>query len=65
MWISAIRGRPKTCLEVDFPILFVNQVAAIEGNAGKTDLSDVEMVGAPTIERVPSDADRSGDASPG
>jgi len=27
--------RPKTCLEVDFPILAVNQVAAIEGNAGK------------------------------
>ena len=28
-------GRPKTCLEVDFPILPVNQVANIEGNAGK------------------------------
>ena len=28
-------GRPPTCLEVDFPILPVNQVAAIEGNAGK------------------------------
>ena len=27
--------RPKTCLEVDFPILPVNQIAAIEGNAGK------------------------------
>src|SRR5271168_4764899 len=27
--------RPKTCLEVDFPIIPVNQVAAIEGNAGK------------------------------
>ena len=27
--------RPPTCLEVDFPILPVNQVAAIEGNAGK------------------------------
>lgn len=27
--------RPKTCLEVDFPILPVNEVAAIEGNAGK------------------------------
>lgn len=27
--------RPKTCLEVDFPILPVNQVAWIEGNAGK------------------------------
>ena len=27
--------RPKTCLEVDFPILAVNQVAIIEGNAGK------------------------------
>ena len=25
----------KTCLEVDFPILPVNQIAAIEGNAGK------------------------------
>ncbi|WP_434661537.1 DUF1156 domain-containing protein [Paraburkholderia sp. A3BS-1L] len=28
-------NRPKTCLEVDFPILPVNQVAAVEGNAGK------------------------------
>jgi putative DNA methylase len=28
-------NRPKTCLEVDFPILPVNQVAVIEGNAGK------------------------------
>ena len=27
-------NRPKTCLEVDFPILPVNQVAIIEGNAG-------------------------------
>lgn len=27
--------RPKTCLEVDFPILPVNQVAIIEGNASK------------------------------
>jgi hypothetical protein len=27
--------RPKTCLEVDFPILPINHVAAIEGNAGK------------------------------
>src|SRR5215813_6878201 len=28
-------ARPKTCLEVDFPIVPVNQVAIIEGNAGK------------------------------
>src|SRR5687768_16410652 len=28
-------ARPKTCLEIDFPILPVNQVAIIEGNAGK------------------------------
>ncbi len=28
-------NRPKTCLEVDFPILPVNQVAVIEGNASK------------------------------
>lgn len=28
-------NRPKSCLEVDFPILPVNQVAIIEGNAGK------------------------------
>ncbi|MCP4699350.1 MAG: DUF1156 domain-containing protein [Gammaproteobacteria bacterium] len=27
--------RPAACLEVDFPILPVNQIAAIEGNAGK------------------------------
>lgn len=27
--------RPLTCLEVDFPIIPVNQVAIIEGNAGK------------------------------
>ncbi len=31
----ADEARPKTCLEVDFPILPVNHVAAIEGNAGK------------------------------
>lgn len=28
-------NRPKTCLEVDFPILPINCIAAIEGNAGK------------------------------
>ena len=28
-------NRPLTCLEVDFPIIPVNQIAAIEGNAGK------------------------------
>src|SRR5580704_5078283 len=28
-------NRPKTCLEVDFPIIPVNQIAIIEGNAGK------------------------------
>ena len=28
-------NRPKTCLEVDFPIIEVNQIATIEGNAGK------------------------------
>ena len=28
-------NRPKTCLEVDFPIIPVNQIAQIEGNAGK------------------------------
>ena len=27
--------RPKTCLEVDFPIIPINQIAVIEGNAGK------------------------------
>src|SRR5208337_3267104 len=26
---------PKTCLEVDFPIIPINQIATIEGNAGK------------------------------
>lgn len=28
-------NRPQTCLEVDFPILPINQVAMLEGNAGK------------------------------
>jgi putative DNA methylase len=28
-------NRPKTCLEVDFPILPVNQIAMIEGNSSK------------------------------
>jgi putative DNA methylase len=28
-------ARPKTCLEVDFPILPVNQISSIEGNVGK------------------------------
>jgi hypothetical protein len=27
--------RPKTCLEVDFPIVPINEIAQIEGNAGK------------------------------
>lgn len=27
-------NRPKTCLEVDFPIAYVNQVAAIEASSG-------------------------------
>jgi DNA-directed RNA polymerase subunit RPC12/RpoP len=28
-------NRPPTCLEVDFPLLPINQIAQIEGNAGK------------------------------
>lgn len=28
-------NRPKTCLEVDFPMVPINQIATIEGNAGK------------------------------
>src|SRR6058998_4445558 len=28
-------NRPKTCLEVDFPIIPINHIATIEGNAGK------------------------------
>src|ERR1700736_4992104 len=28
-------NRPKTCLEVDFPIEPINEIAQIEGNAGK------------------------------
>lgn len=28
-------SRPKTCLEVDFPIIPINQIAIIEGNASK------------------------------
>ncbi len=28
-------NRPKTCLEVDFPITHINEIAQIEGNAGK------------------------------
>src|SRR6204780_3460858 len=28
-------NRAKTCLEVDFPIIPINQIAIIEGNAGK------------------------------
>src|SRR5450631_2990907 len=28
-------NRPKTCLEVDFPIIPINHIAAVEGNAGK------------------------------
>jgi putative DNA methylase len=28
-------NRPKTCLEVDFPIIPINQIAVIENNAGK------------------------------
>src|SRR5579862_2583371 len=28
-------NRPKTCLEIDFPIIPINQISAIEGNASK------------------------------
>src|ERR1700685_3529797 len=28
-------NRPKTCLEIDFPIIPINQIAAIEGNSSK------------------------------
>src|ERR1700724_1353347 len=28
-------NRPKTCLEVDFPIIPINHIAASEGNSGK------------------------------
>jgi len=28
-------NRPRTCLEVDFPILPINHVSTIEGNAGR------------------------------
>src|ERR1039458_1706309 len=28
-------NRPKTCLEVDFPIIPINQIAIVEGNASK------------------------------
>ena len=28
-------NRPKTCLEVDFPIVPINALSALEGNAGK------------------------------
>src|ERR1019366_1010112 len=28
-------NRPRTCLEVDFPIIPINQISAIEGNSGK------------------------------
>jgi putative DNA methylase len=28
-------NRPKTCLEVDFPIIPINQIAALEGNSAK------------------------------
>ena len=37
-------NRPKTCLEVDFPILPVNQVAIIEGNAGKPKLPMINLM---------------------
>ena len=58
-------NRPKTCLEVDFPIIPINQIAAIEGNVGQTHLPDVEMVGAAAIKRLPLDAARGGDESAG
>ena len=54
-------NRPKTCLEVDFPILPVNQVAAIERQRGQADLPDVEVVGAPALDRVPFAAALRGD----
>ena len=48
-------NRPKTCLEVDFPILPINQVAADRGQRRQADLSDVEVVGAAALQRVSLD----------
>src|SRR5207247_609602 len=31
----ADRSRPKTCLEIDFPLVPINALSALEGNAGK------------------------------
>ena len=50
--------RPPTCLEVDFPILPVNQVAAIEGNAGKPIYQMSKWWAPAAVERVPGAADR-------
>ena len=58
-------NRPKTCLEVDFPIIPINQIAAIEGNAGKANLPDVEVVGAAAFQRFSLHAACGGDESAG
>ena len=45
-------NRPLTCLEVDFPILPINQIAQIEGNAGKP-IYQMVSGGASPLQRVP------------
>jgi putative DNA methylase len=51
---------PKTCLEVDFPILPVNQVAIIEGNAGKPIYQMSKWWARRRSSVFPLDADRGG-----
>ena len=56
--------RPKTCLEVDFPMVPINALSALEGQRGQADLPDEQVVGAAAKLRVSGDADRRCDGSP-
>src|ERR1039458_1476041 len=56
-------NRPKTCLEVDFPILPINQISQIEAKRREADLPDVKVVGETPVQRLPGDAVGRGDES--
>jgi hypothetical protein len=58
-------NRPKTCLEVDFPIIPVNQIAVIEGNAGKPIYQMSKWWCPAAIQRLPFHVTRRGDESAG
>jgi hypothetical protein len=58
-------NRPKTCLEVDFPILPIQPDRPDRGQRRQAHLPDVQMVGTAALQRVPRHADRGRYQGPG